>query len=68
MLKEGKLKTALLEAGEELAKVALNQTVKIIEAQAEESKSVMWVSMASGAKTINNAFLQNLADKINPAD
>ena len=63
-----KVKVALKEALEEGTKLVLNQTVKVLEAQTEDSQKPVWSTVVMGLKTINGAFLQELADRINPAD
>lgn len=62
------LKSALLEAAEEVTKLALDQGVKISQAYAQDKPSGFSLALAQGAKLANDAFLQELADKINPAD
>ncbi len=61
-------KSALLELAEESVKVVLAQTVKVLEAAAADSGKIGMTTVASGAKMVNDGFLQSLAEKINPAD
>lgn len=63
-----KVKTALLEAGEETTKVALEQCLKVAEAYAASSESAVDDSVVAGVKMLYEGFVKDLADKINPAD
>ncbi len=62
------VKDALLEAAEETTKVALEQALKIAEAYAASSESTVDDTVVAGIKMLHEAFLKDLADKINPAD
>ena len=62
------VKTAFLEALEEVTKVTLEQSVKVSEAYASDKKSALALGLAQGFKLAYNGLLKDLADKINPAD
>jgi len=62
------VKTALLEAAEETTKVALDQSLKVAKAYAADSASPIDDSVVAGLEMLINAFVKDLADKINPAD
>lgn len=63
------MKTALLEAGEEVTKTVLDQAVKIGEAAVIAYPEKKWLpQVVSGAKLLHEGFLKGLADRINPAD
>lgn len=61
-------KLAALEAGEEVLKVALEQSLKVAEALAADSESEIDDSVVAGIKMLKSAFLDGLVEKINPAD
>lgn len=61
-------KAAALEAGEEVLKVALEQSLKVAEALAADSESEIDDSVVAGIKMLKSAFLDGLVEKINPAD
>ena len=63
-----KVKTSLLEAGEEVTKVALEQTLKVAEAYAASTTSPVDDAVVSGVKMLYDAFVKDLAEKINPED
>jgi len=62
------VKSALLELGEESTKVLLEQALKVAKAYAASSESSIDDTVVAGVETLYNAFLKDLADKINPAD
>jgi hypothetical protein len=62
------VKSALLEAGEEVTKTALEQSLKVAGAYAASSESTVDDTVVQGIQMLYNAFLKDLADKINPAD
>jgi len=61
-------KTALLEAGEEITKVSLSQSVLVAKAFAADSESVVDDQVVAGVEMLQKAFLDQLVDKINPND
>jgi hypothetical protein len=65
---DAKVKEALQEGGEEITKVALEQSLKIAEAYAASTESSIDDGVVSAIKMLHDAFLKDLADKINPAD
>ena len=65
---DAKVKEALLEGGEELAKLGIEQALKIAEAYAASSESTIDDSVVAGVKMLHEAFLKDLVDKINPND
>lgn len=62
------VKTALLEMGEEATKCMLEQALKVAKAYAASSETTVDDTVVLGIETLYNAFLKDLADKINPAD
>ncbi len=62
------VKSALLEAGEEVTKTALDQALKVARAYAASTESTIDDGVVTAVEMLNNAFLKDLADKINPAD
>lgn len=66
---DANVKTALLEAGEEVTKVALEHALKIAKAYAESTEHTeVDNTIVSGVEVLYNAFVKDLAEKINPAD
>ncbi len=63
-----KVKEALLEGGEELTKVGLDQCLKIAKAYAASTESTVDDSVVAGVQMVYDAFLKDLVEKINPAD
>lgn len=61
-----KVKESLLEAGEEVTKVALDQALKVAEAYAASSESTVDDTIVAAVKLLHDTFLKDLADKINP--
>ena len=62
------VKVALLEAGEETLKTSLEQAMKVAEAYAASSESTVDDTVVAGVKMLYDAFLKDLADKVNPND
>lgn len=63
---DAQVKTALLEAGEEITKAALEQSIKVAKAYAASSGNPVDDTVVAGIEMLYNAFLKDLADKINP--
>lgn len=62
------VKTALLEAGEETLKTGLEQALLIAKAYSISTESTVDDTVVVGIQMLYDAFLKDLADKINPAD
>jgi hypothetical protein len=63
------VKVALLEAGEETTKTALEQSLKVAKAYVASTKDTsVDDSVVNGIQMLYDAFLADLADKINPHD
>jgi hypothetical protein len=64
---EPAVKVALMEAGEEVTKTALAQAVKVFKAYGEVKGGIL-ATASNGLELLHKSFLEDLADKINPAD
>ena len=62
------VKAALLEAGEELAKLSIAQTLLIAKAYSASTPGVIDDTIVMGIEKLNELFLKDLVEKINPND
>lgn len=65
---EENLKAAVLEAGEELAKLGLKQAVAIAKVYAANSESSVDDTIVAAVEMLEKSFLADLLEKINPND
>lgn len=65
---DASVKAALLEAGEEAAKLGLKQAVAIAKVYAASTESAVDDTIVAAVEMLEKSFLADLLEKINPND